>query len=156
MARSARSPPPPPVSPALVRLYIYIYIYIYIYKAMEEDEITILVLLDCSKCFDVISHSKLLENLLLYGVENHWFADYLQNHRQQVKIKLRKTGSKLHRILGLFHRWLFRAQSLQNNTHSTTNSALKSTFVVEQVHTRSRSESLNKIIGHHYSKCFRS
>ena len=30
-----------------------------------------------------------------------------------------------------------RAQSLQNNTHSTTNSALKSTVVVEQVHTRS-------------------
>ena len=34
-----------------------------IYKAMDEGEITILVLLDCSKCFDVISHSKLLDKL---------------------------------------------------------------------------------------------
>ena len=32
-----------------------------IYKAMDESEISILVLLDCSKSFDVISHSKLLE-----------------------------------------------------------------------------------------------
>ena len=65
-----------------------------IYKAMDEGKISILVLLDCSKCFDVISHSKLLDKLLLYGVENHWFTDYLQNHRQQVKITT-KDGIKL-------------------------------------------------------------
>ena len=65
-----------------------------IYQAMDKGEITILVLLDCSKCFDVISHSKLLDKLLLYGVENHWFSDYLRNHRQQVKITT-KDGIKV-------------------------------------------------------------
>ena len=65
-----------------------------IYKAMDEGKISILVLLDCSKCFDVISHSKLLDKLQLHGVENHWFHDYLQNHRQRVKITT-KGGIKI-------------------------------------------------------------
>ena len=65
-----------------------------IYKAMDEGKITILVLLDCSKCFDVISHSKLLDKLSMYGVENHWFTDYLQNHQQRVKIVTR-DGTKI-------------------------------------------------------------
>ena len=65
-----------------------------IYKAMDEGKITILVLLDCTKCFDVISHPKLLDKLSMYGVDNHWFNDYLQNHKQQVKI-VTKDGTKI-------------------------------------------------------------
>ena len=37
--------------------------------AMDRGEISILVLLDLSKCFDVVSHEKLLEKLSLYGID---------------------------------------------------------------------------------------
>ena len=63
------------------------------YRAMDDGKISILVLLDLSKCFDVISHAKLLEKFELYGVNIHWFQDYLKNHQQQVKFV--SQGSKI-------------------------------------------------------------
>ena len=57
-----------------------------VYRAMDQGEISILVCLDCSKCFDVIDHSKLLSKLETYGVDTHWLADYFSGHTQQVKI----------------------------------------------------------------------
>ena len=59
---------------------------------MDDGLISMLVLLDCSKCFDVIPHDKLLDKLEMYGVDNRWFKDYLQGHQQQVKIT--KNGVK--------------------------------------------------------------
>ena len=42
-------------------------------QAMDNGEISILVLLDLSKCFDVVPHQKLLHKLNLYG-DTEWFA----------------------------------------------------------------------------------
>ena len=56
-----------------------------VYRAMDSGEISILVLLDLSKCFDVISHEKMLEKLSLYNINTAWFSQYLQGHSQQVK-----------------------------------------------------------------------
>ena len=53
---------------------------------MDEGKISILVLLDLSKCFDVVPHSKLLEKLSLYGIDSEWFRSYLEGHTQQVRM----------------------------------------------------------------------
>ena len=65
-----------------------------VYRAMDQGEICMLVCLDCSKCFDVINHAKLLSKLEAYGVDTHWLADYFSGHTQQVKIN-KKDGSSI-------------------------------------------------------------
>ena len=64
-------------------------------KAMDEGSISILVLLDLSKCFDVVPHSKLLEKLSLYGIDIEWFRSYLEGHSQRVRMPAAEefTGS---------------------------------------------------------------
>lgn len=56
-------------------------------KAMDNSEISILVLLDLSKCFDVVPHSKLLEKMTQYGIDTTWFSSYLSGHTQQVQVR---------------------------------------------------------------------
>ena len=77
-----------------------------IYQAMDSGDISILVLLDLSKCFDVVPYSKLLEKLSLYGIHTAWFRSYLSGHTQQVKIRSaggRDTFSRSgHNGIGVF------------------------------------------------------
>ena len=54
-------------------------------QAMDNGEISILVLLDLSKCFDVVSHPKLLEKLQLHGVffsshDNFIYTNTITSH----------------------------------------------------------------------------
>ena len=56
----------------------------HILSACDRGEISLLCLLDLSKCFDVIDHAKLLTKLELYGVDTAWFSAYLRNHTQSV------------------------------------------------------------------------
>ena len=60
-----------------------------ILSATDSGQISILCLIDLSKCFDVISHSKLLEQLELLGVDPNWFKNYLFGTTQSVSL----TGS---------------------------------------------------------------
>ena len=60
-------------------------------RSMGEGKISILVLLDLSKCFDVVPHSKLLEKLSLYGIDTAWFRSYLDGHTQQVRMPTEQT-----------------------------------------------------------------
>ena len=53
-------------------------------EAKDRREITLLCLLDLSKCFDVVPHVGLLNKLELYDVDPRWFVSYLAGHRQQV------------------------------------------------------------------------
>ena len=55
--------------------------------AMDNGDICILVLLDLSKCFDVVPHEKLLEKLSVYGITTTWFRNYLSGHSQQVQVR---------------------------------------------------------------------
>ena len=66
-----------------------------ILQAMDNGEVSILVLLDLSKAFDVVPHDKLLEKLVLYGVDPDWFASYLTGHTQQVQVRCRAGGVSL-------------------------------------------------------------
>ena len=63
-------------------------------QAMDSGNIGILVLLDLSKCFDVVPHARLLEKLSMYGVNISWFRDYLAQHSQQVQVR-RADGTAL-------------------------------------------------------------
>ena len=56
----------------------------HILSAIDQQELTLLCLLDLSKCFDVIDHSKLLSKLQMYCIDPSWFASYLTGHTQSV------------------------------------------------------------------------
>ena len=58
----------------------------HVLTAMDSGQISVLVLLDLSKCFDVVPHQGLLNKLSMYGVDTEWFADYLSGHTQQIQI----------------------------------------------------------------------
>ena len=58
----------------------------FILSATDRGELTLLCLIDLSKCFDVIDHSKLLTKLQQHGVDAEWFRAYLTNHTQSVSI----------------------------------------------------------------------
>ena len=62
---------------------------------MDQGEICMLVCLDCSKCFDIIDHDKLLSKLEAYGIDSHWLTDYFSGHTQQVKIARKDGGAIL-------------------------------------------------------------
>ena len=70
-----------------------------VHHAMDSGNISLLVLLDLSKCFDVVDHARLLEKLQLYGVCTRWFESYLSNHRQQVVLSSRTAGRRLSGVL---------------------------------------------------------
>ena len=53
---------------------------------MIEKKFSFSVLLDLTKCFDVIDHSKLLSKLSLHGIDTSWFSAYLSNHTQSVSL----------------------------------------------------------------------
>ena len=56
-----------------------------ILSGMDNSEITMLVLADLSKCFDVVSHQALLSKLRMYNIDTRWFESYLADHSQQVQ-----------------------------------------------------------------------
>ena len=56
----------------------------HILSATDRQELTLLCLLDLSKCFDVIDHSKLLSKLETYSIDPSWFSSYLCHHTQSV------------------------------------------------------------------------
>ena len=58
-----------------------------ILSGMDRGEISLLVLIDLSRCFDVIDHSVLLDKLRLYNIDPKWFENYLRGHTQQVKVR---------------------------------------------------------------------
>jgi len=82
-----------------------------ILTAMDNTEISLLCLIDLSKCFDVIDHAKLLEKLQLLGIDAGWFRSYLEGHTQSVCI----SNGKGHRVL---------SKSLPNNVGVFQGSAL--------------------------------
>ena len=58
----------------------------HILSSFDQGEVSLLCLLDLSKCFDVIDHSRLLSKLELHGIDTSWFSAYLRNHTQSVSI----------------------------------------------------------------------
>ena len=73
---------------------------------MDHGHISLLCLLDLSKCFDVIPHHLLLSKLELYNIDPTWFSAYLSGHSQSVSISSpsgRRVVSKpLPNTMGVF------------------------------------------------------
>ncbi|CAB4035193.1 Hypothetical predicted protein [Paramuricea clavata] len=69
----------------------------YILDTMDRKQITAMVLLDFTKAFDSISHSLLLKKLQNFGVSPNalrWFASYLFQRKQQVRIGKTLSSSR--------------------------------------------------------------
>ena len=64
----------------------------HVLQAMDQVQIGLLVLLDLSKCFDVVDHAKLLQKLELYGINIDWFQSYLDDHFQYVRMNSPEHG----------------------------------------------------------------
>ena len=79
--------------------------------AMDNQKVSILVLLDLSAAFDTVNHSVLLERLSnrcgIKGKALKWFVSYLENRFQLVTVKDEKSkqmplscGAPLGSVLG--------------------------------------------------------
>ena len=56
----------------------------HILSAIDRGDVSLLCLVDLSKCFDVIDHSVLIDKLELHSVCSSWFQSYLRGHTQSV------------------------------------------------------------------------
>lgn len=63
-------------------------------SAMDQGHLSLLCLIDLSKAFDVICHSKLLEKLQLHGIDIAWFKNYLSGHTQSVTAPGRSSAPR--------------------------------------------------------------
>ena len=57
-----------------------------VYKAMDQNCLSLLVLLDLSKAFDSVHHDTLMKKLSLLNIQTSWFESYLSNRSQSVMI----------------------------------------------------------------------
>ena len=57
-----------------------------ILKGMDDSEISLLTLIDLSRCFDVINHETLLTKLEQLQIAPGWFRSYLEGHTQRVRV----------------------------------------------------------------------
>ena len=57
-------------------------------EGMDRQQMTLLCMLDLSKCFDTIPHGRLLTKLQQYCIDIRWFTSYLCDHYQQVSARL--------------------------------------------------------------------
>ena len=58
--------------------------------AMENDDLSVVMMLDLSAAFDVVDHDTLIQKLKLYGLQPDaltWFESYLSGRSQQVFIE---------------------------------------------------------------------
>ena len=64
-----------------------------ILHAMDRGEIALWVMVDLSKCFDMVPHDKLLDKLSLYGIDSFWLNNYLHGHTQRVQVTCGAQGA---------------------------------------------------------------
>ena len=57
----------------------------YLMDGMDGGKIGCITTADTSKAFDSVQHPRLLEKLGWYGIDAHWFGDWLSDRRQSVR-----------------------------------------------------------------------
>ena len=89
----------------------------HILTTSDNGEVSLLCLLDLTKCFDVIDHSKLLSKLSLHGIDTSWFSAYLRDHTQSVSLTdargKEQTSLPLPNSDRCISRFIFRPSPLQ-------------------------------------------
>ena len=64
-----------------------------VYKAIDQNNLSLLVLLDLSKAFDSVNHDILLKKLLQLNIQTSWFESYLRCRSQSVVLDGKTTSS---------------------------------------------------------------
>ena len=57
-----------------------------ILAGMDRSEVTLLALIDLSRCFDVVDHAALLTSLQQLQISTGWIESYLAGHTQRVRV----------------------------------------------------------------------
>ena len=57
-----------------------------ILRGMDKSEVTLLTLIDLSRCFDVVDHNMLITKLQQLQISTGWIQSYLEGHTQRVRI----------------------------------------------------------------------
>lgn len=57
----------------------------YLITNRDSGRISTVLAADTSKAFDSVEHGRLLEKLAWYGIEDHWFRDWLSDRTQQIQ-----------------------------------------------------------------------
>ena len=68
-----------------------------ILKSLSKKQMSLLLLIDFSKAFDMVDHDILLNKLNNYGIRgiaNYWFKSYLSDRTQYVTINGRKSSNR--------------------------------------------------------------
>ena len=77
-----------------------------ILTATDGGELSLLCLIDMSKCFDTIDHDIFLRRLRLHSVDIPWLSAYLRGHTQSVAFRDRvgrtQTSRPLENNMGVF------------------------------------------------------
>ena len=72
-----------------------------ILRGMDRSEMTLLTLIDLSRCFDVVDHKMLITKLQQLQISTGWIQSYLEGHTQRVRVE--KTLSEPQNItIGTF------------------------------------------------------
>ena len=53
---------------------------------MDRSEISLVTLIDLSRCFDVVDHELLLNKLKMLQISTEWFRSYLSGHTKNVRV----------------------------------------------------------------------
>ena len=54
-------------------------------ESLDKGQVAALTAIDTSKAFDSVEHDRLLDKLGWYGVDHHWFHDWLCDRRQRLR-----------------------------------------------------------------------
>lgn len=57
----------------------------YLLEGVDKGNVGCLTTVDTSKAFDSVQHPRLLEKLAWYGIEDHWFRDWLKDRYQMTR-----------------------------------------------------------------------
>ena len=57
----------------------------YLMDSVDKGNIGCLTTADTSKAFDSVQHPRLLEKLAWYGIQDHWFSNWLENRYQKTR-----------------------------------------------------------------------
>ncbi|KAF2348296.1 Reverse transcriptase domain [Trinorchestia longiramus] len=58
-----------------------------IYSDIDNKNVTLLLMLDLSKAFDSVAHTRLLQKISNIGIDTHWFQSYLSNRSHSVRLE---------------------------------------------------------------------
>ena len=73
-------------------------------NSLSRNQISLLLLIDFSKAFDMVEHSILLKKLYHYGIRGtalNWLKSYLENRQQFVTINGKDSSKKPYNMVSL-------------------------------------------------------